>query len=391
MPKVKLDNTMALTAHCPPGRKKIDYFCTIYQGLTLEVRASGGKTWYLRFTDSRSRQKQYRICRYGDLTVEQVRKQYKLLKSKVVLGGDPTAEREEKRSVPTYAELAEQHYTYCRSFLKRPENTEAVLRNHLLPRWGKMRLDEIKSQDIAKWFSEMLAAGYAPSTVEKMRVTFNRSFELAAKWGLPGGQYNPVRHVPRRKFNNVRERYLSSKEAEMLLAAASVSENTQLVHIVGLLLATGARKSELFNAQWQNVDLERRSWYIPDTKTGKPRHVPLSNAAMDIIQQLPRWDGCPWLIPNPATLKPFDNIKRAWDTARTLANLPGFRLHDLRHSAASFMVNAGVDIFAIGRVLGHSSHASTMRYAHLSGDTLRQAVEAGGAKMQSGWAQTAPV
>ena len=389
MPKVKLDNTTALTAFCPPGRKKIDYFCAIYQGLTLEVRFSGGKTWYLRYTDSRSRQKQYRICRYGELTVEQVRKQYLLLKSKVVLGGDPSTEKQEQRSVPTYAELAEQHYTYCKSYLKRPQNTEAVLRLHLLPKWGKMRLDEIKSQDIAAWFSEKLAAGFQPSTVEKMRVTMNRSYELAAKWGLPGGQYNPVRHVPRRKFNNMRERFLTSKEAEMLLAAASVSENTQLVHIVGLLLATGSRKSELFHAKWQNIDLERRSWYIPDTKTGKPRHVPLSNTAMDIIQQLPRWEGCPWLIPNPATLQPFDNIKRSWETARTLANLPGFRLHDLRHSAASFMVNAGIDLFAVGRVLGHSNHASTMRYSHLSGDTLRLAVEAGAAKMQSGWEQAA--
>jgi integrase len=291
--------------------------------------------------------------------------------------------------VPTYAELAEQHLTFCRSYLKRPGNTESVLRVHILPRWGKLRLDEIKTAEIAKWFAEKLAAGMAPSSVEKIRITMNRSFELAAKWGLPGGQYNPVRHVPRRKFNNMRERYLASKEAEMLLAAASVSENTQLVHIVGLLLATGARKSELLHARWEDIDLERCSWFIPETKTGKPRHVPLSQSAMEIVERLPRWDDCPWLVPNPATRKPFDNIKRAWDTARTLAGLPDLRVHDLRHAAASFMVNANVDLFTVGRVLGHADHKSTMRYAHLSADTLRHAVEAGASKMQSGWRHTA--
>jgi hypothetical protein len=93
MPMVKLDNTTALVAKCLPGRKKTDYFCTVNQRLVLEVRASGGKTWYLRFTDSRGKQKQYRICRYGDLTVEQVRKQYRQLKSSVVLGGDPVADK----------------------------------------------------------------------------------------------------------------------------------------------------------------------------------------------------------------------------------------------------------------------------------------------------------
>lgn len=145
--------------------------------------------------------------------------------------------------------------------------------------------------------------------------------------------------------------------------------------------------SELLHAEWRNIDQQRRVWFIPISKTGRSRHVPLSQAAMDIIEQLPRFVGCPYVVPNPKTKKPFTDLKRPWETARNKAGLPGLRIHDLRHSAASFMINAGIDLFAVGKVLGHANHASTMRYSHLTNDTLRAAVEAGAAKMDMAWAE----
>lgn len=83
---------------------------------------------------------------------------------------------------------------------------------------------------------------------------------------------------------------------------------------------------------------------------------------------------------NPDTRLPFVSIKHGWQTVIKEANLPGLRLHDLRHSAASNMCNSGVDLFAVGKVLGHASYQSTQRYAHLANDTLLKAVEAGAAK-----------
>jgi len=114
--------------------------------------------------------------------------------------------------------------------------------------------------------------------------------------------------------------------------------------------------------------------------------VPLSQAALDIVNQLPRFDKCAWLLPNPKTKKPYTDIKHPWETARKAAGLEGLHLHDLRHSAASFMINGGIDLFAVGRILGHADHQSTMRYSHLANDTLMQAVEAGAAKMNVNWA-----
>lgn len=150
--------------------------------------------------------------------------------------------------------------------------------------------------------------------------------------------------------------------------------------IIDLLLYTGCRVRELLDARWENVDLERRVWFIPTSKTGKSRHVPVSQAAVDAVAAPPRFKDCPWLVPNPDTLQPFVSIKHAWQGPRKAAGLPGSRIHDLRHSAASFMLNSGVDLFAVGKVLGHASYQSTQRYSHLANDTLLAAVEAGAAK-----------
>lgn len=384
MPKVRLDATFCLTARCETGRKKTDYWDVITTGFLLECRAGGGKTYALRYIDDAGRQRQHKIGRYEDISFDQARKMAKRLRAEVVMGGNPAARKAEKKAVPTYAELAADHLAHARTYQKQPKNTEFVMKNHLLPRWGKMRLDEITSQDIAKWFAEKAAAGLAPATVDKLRTVFGRSFELARQWKLPGVLSNPVRDVPRRKYSNARERYLSASEVKRLFRALDSSESPQLKNIVSLLLLTGARKTELLTARWEQIDLERRTWLIPTTKTGKPRYVPLSQSAIDTIEALPRWDGCPWLLPNPITLKRYTDIKRSWEKARDAAGLYDLRIHDLRHSAASFMINAGIDLYAVGRVLGHADHRSTQRYSHVANDTLMKAVEAGAAVMMGG-------
>lgn len=381
MPKAKLDNTFCLTARCATGKRKTDYWDTAIAGFVLEVRASGGKTYALRYQDEHGDQRQHKIAGYGEITFADARKAAEKLRSNVVLGGSPAAKKAEKKAVPLYSALAAQHLDYARTYQKTPGNTESVLRIHILPRWGKARLDDITAQAVATWLAQKREEGLAPATVEKIRIVLNRSFELALKWNTPGVKTNPVRGIPRPKFNNAREKFLTSKQAAGLLKAADASFNPQLGNIVRLLLLTGARKNELLKAQWQHVDLERKSWLIPISKTGRSRHVPLSTAAIDVLSVIPQLPGCPWLLPNPATRKPYNDIKRAWATARDAAGVSDLHIHDLRHSAASFMINAGIDLFAVGRILGHADHQSTMRYSHLANDTLMKAVEAGASKM----------
>ncbi|RYE69411.1 MAG: DUF4102 domain-containing protein [Oxalobacteraceae bacterium] len=390
MPRVKLDAAFCAAASCPPDKKRIDYYDTSgTTGFVLECRSSGAKTYVLRFSDEAGTQKQIKIGSYGDITFDQARKKARQLKAEIVLGDDPTSRKKAKKAIPLYRELAEQHRTHAQNHLRRPSNVESVLDNHLLPKWGKLRLDEIKTQDIAKWLAEKAREGMAPATIEKIRVTLNRSFELGGQWEMPGAVPNPVKHVPRRKVDNARDRYLTTAEAQRLLKAVEESENPQLKHIVGLLLLTGCRKMELLQAKWENVDVERQTLFLPITKNGHSRHVPLSREAIAIIETLPRFENCPWLLPNPKTRKPYTDIKRAWTTARNSAGLESVRIHDLRHTSASMMINAGIDLFAVGKVLGHRNSESTSRYSHLSNYTLLHAVESGSSNLNIKWSEGA--
>ena len=382
MPKIKLDASTCLAAGCDPGKRKTDYWDAHTAGFVLEVRSTGGKTYYLRYFDAAGRQRQHKIGGHADISFDQARKTARRLRSEVVLGGDPSGAKAVKKAIPTYAELSVQHLAHAKTHMKSYDSLETIVRLHIVPRWGRHRLDEITAQAVGKWLAEKSDQGMMPATVEKVRVSFGRSFELGRRWGIAGCTANPTRGIQRPKFDNKRERFLSSDEAGRLLAAAGASLNPQLRPIIGLLLLTGARVSELLHAEWRHVDLDRRAWLIPISKTGKSRYVPLSQAAIDIMEELPRFDGCPYLIPNPETRQPFVSIKRAWQTARKAAGLTNLRIHDLRHSAASFMINAGIDLFAVGKVLGHADYKSTTRYSHLANETLLSAVEAGAASMR---------
>ena len=386
MPIVTMNAVFCSKAQCPPAKRKIDYYCNATTGFVLEVRANGGKTYYLRFQDAHGRARQHRIAGFGDVTFDKAKREAQRLRSQVVLGGDPAASKAAIKAVPTYADLAAQHLTHAKTYQRSFDTTEMYMRRHILPRWGKLRVSDITQADVAQWLAAKSGQGLAPATVEKIRVIFGRTFELALQWDIAGVTRNPTHGIKRPPINNARSRYLTPAEAQRLQRAVAASRNPQLKHIVGLLLLTGARVSELLHAEWRHIDIERRTWLIPTSKTGKSRHVPLSHSAIDIIEQVPLFNDCPYLLPNPRTHKPFTDIKHPWDTARRAAVLGDLRIHDLRHSAASFMINAGIDLFAVGRVLGHADHKSTMRYSHLANDTLLAAVEAGAKRQAVDWA-----
>lgn len=157
------------------------------------------------------------------------------------------------------------------------------------------------------------------------------------------------------------------------------SDNSQLQYIVPLLLLLGCRKRELLDSQWDHFDLERRVWRIPLSKTGKARHVPLSADVIALLGQVPRWEDCPYVIPNPKTKQPYASVFYSWDTARKQVGLPEVRMHDLRHSKPSFLLNSGRSLYEVQKILGHTPLKTTQRYAHLSQANQLEAVDSLGA------------
>ena len=147
----------------------------------------------------------------------------------------------------------------------------------------------------------------------------------------------------------------------------------------------GARKRELLDPKWEHFDLDRRLWRIPTAKNGKACHVPTSSAMLAVLAQVPRIEGCTYVVPNPKTKLPFVSVFCSWNTARKAAGLPEVRMHDLRHSMASNMVNAGRSIYEVAKTLGHTQLKTSQRYSHLSNETLLAAVDAAAGATGTQW------
>lgn len=390
MTVAKLDQTLVMTTFCPPGVRMVKLVDTAIPGFIVEIYPSGTKTYALRYKNKFKKQKQHKLGYASDITCDQARKLAQKAKARVVMGEDPAEERAVTRTILTIAELAERYLDYARTYKRSHAIDERYLRIHVLPKFGKRHLTELDQVEILEWLdAKVRVDGYAQATVNRWQVILGHMYRMAKKWGLPGSERNPLKGVPQKACNNEVERFLTVEETRRLQDAVEASPNTQLKYIVALLLLTGCRKRELLDAKWDEFNLDSKTWRIPmhRTKTQKTRHVPLPDAALQVLAQVPRFEACPYVIPNPATLEPYHSVFHAWDKARKAAGVPDVRMHDLRHSAASNSVNSGQSLYVVGSILGHAQSKTTQRYAHLSNQTLLAAANAAAGHMGTDWAR----
>ena len=374
MARVTLTNQLVKTIDCPSNKKKTELFDIHSKGLSLEVRATGGKTYYRRYRDSRGRIRQIKLGDERELSLADARLLADKIGRQVAMGDDPLEEKQLVRTVPNFADFIEEQYMpYVKSYKRSWDTDVSLLKNHLLPRFGKRYMDEITRQDIVKMHADRKASGAAPGSANRLLIMMRYIFNLTLKWEVPGIKTNPCKGIPLMEENNKRERYLSVEEAQKLYGAVCSSENTMLKFIVPMLILTGARKREVLDARWEDFDPARRVWRIPITKSGKARRVPLSDGALTLLATMPRKSDCPWAFANPATDKPYVSFFCAWNTARKKVGLQDVCVHSLRHSHASFLINAGRTLYEVQNILGHTQVKTTQRYAHLSHDTLLDA------------------
>jgi integrase len=189
---------------------------------------------------------------------------------------------------------------------------------------------------------------------------------------------NPVLRVKMPSTaRNGRLRFLSEEERERLLSACQASKSPYLYPLVVLALATGARWSELLSLTWDNVDLRGRVVRFMDTKNGDHRAVPLSTKALEVLQALRPSGVVPikgWVFPGSSGR--HADPREAWEFALQRAQVEDFRFHDLRHTAASYLAMNGASLLEIGHILGHRTAQMTRRYAHLTEQHTREAIDA---------------
>jgi integrase len=217
------------------------------------------------------------------------------------------------------------------------------------------------------------------STLNRELSTLSRMFSLAMKWELT--DRNPAVDVNLLPEPKGRTRFLLVEEAGKMLELAP----RHLRPILICALETGMRRGEIMNLKWSNVDMKNNMIYVVETKNGEPRHVPMSNRLRSTLAALPRRIGSDYVFTGETKVgkgkqigipgKPFNDVRTSFESVCTKAGITSFRFHDLRHTAASHMVMAGVPLKTVGEILGHKTSTMTERYSHLTPEHKRKAVE----------------
>jgi integrase len=216
----------------------------------------------------------------------------------------------------------------------------------------------------------------APQTVRHYLMSLSACMEHARRrkrWI----DKNPVSDVDAPPVSPGRIGWLKPEERKRLLEACDKSGNPDLGLVVRIALASGARQAEIMFLRWKQIDFDRECAFLSTSKTGEPRVMPLPGDVAKALKARSkvRSIGTDLVFPSPEDPKRPRNIWQAWGVARKVAKLPDFRFHDLRHSAATEMLRAGVDSRIVATVLGHRSMNMMRRYAHVAPELVVDAAK----------------
>jgi diguanylate cyclase (GGDEF)-like protein/PAS domain S-box-containing protein len=232
-------------------------------------------------------------------------------------------------AVPTIRELAVRYLDALRGDQQTQENDDRYLRQHILPRFGHLRRDQIVYSDLAEWIAARRDEGGCSE-----EVIGRLEFILDQLDGLDSvSEPESADRDQSRKGGSsvVNDSQLTAAESKALIGAVNASPNRQLKFILSLLILTGARQREILLARWSDVDLDRWVWTMTALRSGETREAPLNEAAIKVLQKIPRFDDCPYLFANPKTRTPFRSLAKSWDTVRTKAGLSDLEIDDLRY------------------------------------------------------------
>ncbi|MBI5886165.1 MAG: site-specific integrase [Deltaproteobacteria bacterium] len=237
--------------------------------------------------------------------------------------------------------------------------------------FGTLALRELTTQLAERYQSTLSASGKKPATANRHIACLKHMISKAVEWELV--DETVLKRVRRAKLlpeHNRRLRYLSTEESAALVAAC----DAHLRPVVVLALNTGMRKEEILSLVWErHVDLRHGFLLLDITKNGERREVPINTTLRRELGRIVRRLDCPYVFADEQG-KRYHNVKRSFASACRRAGLKDFRFHDLRHTFASQLVMAGVDLTTVSRLLGHKSLTMTLRYSHLAPAHLAKAV-----------------
>ncbi len=352
---------------------------SVVRGFGVRVTPAGVRSYILTYRRQDGHQRRMTIGRVDQMQLIDARREAQALLLRIGQGEDPLGEQDAESGAPTMSMLWARYVTDHMMVNKRPRSQvedRSMWAKYIEPAMGEKKVEDVTHDDVEALFNKVKRAGRKrrPTAVVQLLSTM---FNLAIVWKMRSD--NPCKFV-RRPRGEHRNRYLSDAEQKRLLVAVSHLDDREAAAAILLLLLTGARLNELLQATWDQFDLDDDGiWTKPasNTKQKRVHRIPLNTRALAMLKQLRR-------LADPADKLVFPtrarvgNIRMAWEQVRREAHIADVRLHDLRHSYASLLINRGETLYTVGALLGHSDVQTTARYAHLQDETLRRATEKAG-------------
>ncbi|MFT4255699.1 MAG: site-specific integrase [Pseudoxanthomonas sp.] len=394
----------AVVEACKPEADPYRVWDTIVPQLHLRVQPSGVKSWNVQWSRTSSRS----LGKWPGVTVEAARTKAKAALVETDTHGAPVAVIEASKPKPqTLGDFINDHYaTWAKANQKAGQATVDALQS-VFGSLYKHELADLSPFDFERIKSKRLKDGIKPATVNRDLSRIRGALSRAVDWGMI--DKHPMKTVKQAKgTDDSRVRYLTPAEDARLRKALTKREDKRresrqrhnawhaergsaghpvwpddgftdyLLPVVLVALNTGMRRGELLGLEWGNVNLPGKllTVTVGNAKSRKARHIPLNAEALDVLT---RWKkqaakDARLVFPSPKTGGRMDNINTSWEEICAEAKLEDFRFHDLRHSFASRLVMAGVDLNTARELLGHSDIRMTLRYAHLAPDKLADAV-----------------
>lgn len=392
----KLTKRLIDAAAADPEGREFFLWDSEVKGFGLRVKPSGGKSFILKYRIG-TQTKRHTICKVGNpYTVDEARDVARDLLRDIRHGADPAADKKEKLKAETVAELASL-YLGDEGKAAKPRKKESswerdriAIERHVLPLLGRKIARNLSGADIER-FQADVAAG---KTAMDEKVGFRRRVIVTGGKGTAARATSALRAMlefavsrkllPENPAHRValfkpetKDRTLTQSEVGALAKGISILEglgmlSSNMAAAIKLLLLTGARKNEIATLRWDYVDLERGLLLLPDSKTGA-KAIPLPAAAARIIANLSRRSE--WVLPSTRNDGPIIGLQKAWEMVRVWCGVEDVRIHDLRHSFATFAVSDGASLYLVGKALGHKQSRTTERYAHVADDPVKAVVD----------------
>ena len=409
LPSKRITKRAVDALKCPENRDRIFLWDQDLNGFGIAAFAGGKKTYFIQYRQH-GRTRRYAIGEHGTLTPDEAREKARLDLAAVAKGEDLIAARRREREVPTFERASDDFMVAFKRQIEARERKlttykayRITLDEHILPQIGPRRLADITDADVKRLHRSLAAKKY---TANKALALISSIWNWAAEEKLGVAKVNnPTCNVRPYKAES-RERYLTTEELSRLGDALGEAETIGLpwsidkekpnakhapkienrrqkideyaVAAIRLLILTGARLREVLHARWEYVDFERHMIRLPTSKTGK-KTIYLSAAAEAVLASVEPIDGNPYVFPGEKERKPRADLNKPWRALCKAARLDSVRIHDLRHSFASFGAAKSLGLPIIGKLLGHTQSSTTQRYAHLDADPLQRATESIGA------------